>query len=171
MSTRTLGNRALIASGLFFGLSVVTTTAAYADDVVVTNPVLQAVSFTSTATAAAPISLTVGSALTNQSIGNAVVKSNDADGFTVTVDSTNLGNLKNGSISIPYTLGVTGGTVANPDITTANVTVEDRIALVADCANSTGCSRPLTISIGATAMDGKPSGNYSDTLTFSIVNK
>lgn len=181
MFTKSLSRIALV-SGLILGASTIVPRIALAEgenigtgDIYVNNPVMQTLTWTSTATSGATIPLTNNTALTSTSVGTVNVKSNSVDGFTVTVSSTNGsasagGLLKrvSGTETMLYTINYNG-----VDIELANGTVEaeNPTALDTTCASSTGCPRDVKIAIGQDEINSKPAGAYSDTLTFTLTNK
>ena len=109
---------------------------------------------------------------TDESFGSVTIQNNDNDGWTLTVTSTNSGNLNHATFgNIPYTdfEANRGGGAIDVTITGGTDTVEDVSALT--CADSTGCTYNITADIANTAIDGMAAGVYSDTLTFTLMSK
>ncbi|MGK7892004.1 MAG: hypothetical protein AB4042_21965 [Leptolyngbyaceae cyanobacterium] len=115
---------------------------------------------------------------TGQDFGSVTFQSNDNDGWTLTVDSGNDGDLSDGTNDISYSplTAAWDGTVptgvtltSSLDVTGLAVTVADATQLA--CSEAGGCTVNLTADILSTDIDGKPAGVYSDTLTFNFTAK
>lgn len=89
-------------------------------------------------------------------------KSNRKEGYKVTISSTNGGVLKNGlldSISYDLTYGTTALTNASGEIE-----YDDQQAL------GLGSDKNVKITVAPQTEESKVSGDYSDTITFTIAN-
>jgi len=118
--------------------------------------------------------------------GTVALQNNNYSGWVLSVASANAGNLKD-TISgalVRYTAlsGSSAKIGASTPITfssTSAVSSYDRgpdtlynaSTGMLTCGDSTGCSATFTADISAAAVDGKPAGNYADTLTFTLTNK
>jgi|JI81BgreenRNA_FD_contig_101_391416_length_687_multi_12_in_0_out_0_1 hypothetical protein len=131
---------------------------------------IETIAFTSSTGTGARVALTKTGALAiaNTKLGSLKVVSNNPDGFTVTVASTNKLLLKQGSYSIAYTL--TRGTANDPIVFTDDVgAVVDPVFTPAYAAEN-GVTEDIKINTTAST-HSIPAGEYTDTLTFSYVGK
>ena len=164
--------RTLAASALLIGASVwVAPIAKAADD---NGTVSGEVAAINTVDYTAPNQFTLDptNGNTDQDFGSVVIQNNDNDGWTLTVTSTNNGNLNNATFgNIPYTdfEANRGAGVIDVTITGGADTIEDVAALT--CADSTGCTYAITADIAGAAIDGMAAGVYSDLLTFTLTSK
>lgn len=108
--------------------------------------------------AAEPIatSLPLDTTQLNTKIATIQERSNNASGYKVQISSTNFGALTNGSESIPYSLTYDNQNVVltSPDEFSHSVTGTN--------------SRDLKISYNGEDNENRESGDYTDTLTFTI---
>lgn len=140
------------------GLSILCPAAALAQSIIV---------YTSSATF--PLNLSAGNP--NQDFGTVYIESDSATGWELRVRSSQGGKLSHGThtSAIPYTLTVDGTPVSNLSggsdvtaLTTSTLT----------CSPPTGgCTLPVRATMLASDIAGKPSGAYSDTLVFTLINK
>lgn len=106
----------------------------------------------------------------NQDFGTVHIQSDSATGWTLLVRSTQGGKLYHGThpSAVPYNLTVDGiqvGNLAGGSEATALTTS----ALT--CPPPTGCTLPVRATALASDIAGKPSGSYSDTLVFTLINQ
>lgn len=178
-------NRVLLASGLAIGSALLPVTA-MAQDITSGGaqeyevPLVTEITYTPAAQIAPTLPNTAITA--PESVGSLVIKSNNAAGFTVSANSENAGAFKstfttptgaegaNVNHTIKYTFYYAGGDKSFTD--TSDVQMESP-TFTADCADASGCTRLLTVTVAAdeTGNLAKPAGVYSDTITFKIVNK
>jgi hypothetical protein len=169
MSIQTI-RRAFIASGIALGaVAAVFSPAAFA----ATSAGEQAGSITSVETVlytpAAVFTITPNLTMTDQSFGVVNVQSNSVTGWNLQVASTNGSTLNNGAIAtIPYTLTV-GGATTNVGTAATPVTAQS-FAVLTNAATGGGNYSVLG-TIAALDTNGKPSGTYTDTLTFTLTNQ
>lgn len=162
--------RTIIASGLVVGAVAALSPAAFAVDTDGGNqsgevPVIETVDYTP----GGSLAIVPNTAQPDTNFGSVNVQSNANNGWTLAVASTNGSLLKNGAIaSIAYTLKV-GGAAVNVSTPAAPVTALSPTVLTA--AADPGVDYPVLGSIAAADSNGKPSGTYSDTLTFTLTNK
>jgi hypothetical protein len=111
------------------------------------------------------VTLTPGTAVSDQLVTNLEISCNSSSGYQIKLRSLNQSNLEDASSNqIVYNFKYNNTVV---DLSgTLDVVVEDTAAATTGAEN-----RSLHISVGAVALDGKPSGTYTDTITFSIVAK
>lgn len=114
-------------------------------------------------------SLSLTTVVTKKAIATIVEKSNNAAGYTVTLNSVNKGALKGAIVTnadaLNYTLQY-GGVDVTLDAATGNATLSD----VSTVTPGAGTSKSLTISYDAsTSM--LTADTYSDTLTFTMTAK
>lgn len=157
---------------LVFGLGLILSAGAFATTATgtlnLTGTVPQLVSITVNPLAAAS-ALSLDTTTTDLEIANIVVATNDANGFDVTVSSTNGGTLNNATTgeSLAYTIDTSATSGAGP-YTAADLTG------VAPILSSTARTAGTTqyISINYTGNPNLSSGvNFTDTLTFTITGK
>ncbi|QQE67581.1 hypothetical protein GFS31_42940 (plasmid) [Leptolyngbya sp. BL0902] len=106
----------------------------------------------------------------NQDFGVVRVQSDSATGWVLRVRSLRGGVLKHEShpATVPYSLTVDGIQVGS--LVGGNaVTVMTTTSLT--CAAPTGCTFPVRATIMSGEAQGKPSGSYTDTLTFTLVEQ
>lgn len=114
--------------------------------------------------------LNVNTGNPNQDFGYVYVESDSEAGWVLKVRSVQGGNLQHSThaATVTYTLTVDGIQVGSLTGGT-DVTVLTTSSLT--CPPPGGCSLPVQATISAAAINGKPSGNYSDTLVFSLTNR
>lgn len=106
----------------------------------------------------------------NQDFGTVHIQSDSATGWVLRVRSTQGGKLYHGThpSAVPYTLTVggiqVGSLVGGSDVTALTT-------LILTCPPPTGCTLPVRVTTLASDIAGKPSGSYSDTLVFTLVNQ
>ena len=138
------------------------------DEVIVNNPATGSVAFSQTAGASgSKLGVTLASGLASTKIGDLNVKSNSELGYTIKATSANAGKFKQGSNEIAYTMQFAS---FNAAITTDTV-IEDVSVLNVTAASVNGLTRDVSVAIADTAVQGKPSGDYTDTVTFSFTTK
>lgn len=106
---------------------------------------------------------------TNQDFGVVHVESENPSGWTLQVRSNHHSamNHASGEAAIRYSLEVDGNTI---NLSSGNdVTAFSTSHLT--CAPPSGCNYAIRGRISADEIDGKPSGNYSDTLIFTLVDR
>ena len=106
--------------------------------------------------------LDLAATATNLQVATVNETNNTTNGYTVTVASTNAGQLKNGTLgSVTYTAkyNSTAFTLSNAAAQVTNAPAANAIVNV---------SKPLTISYTGAAAGTLMTGTYSDTLTFTI---
>lgn len=120
-------------------------------------------------TAADNFTLNVATGNPNQDFGTVHIQSDSPTGWILRVRSTNQGALKHSASNstIPYILRIDGDMINNLD-SGNDVTVRTTSTLTCNAPN--GCNLPVRASIVASEVDGKPSGQYSDTLIFTLTN-
>lgn len=104
----------------------------------------------------------------NQDLGVVQVQSDSPNGWILKVRSTERGTLRHVThpSAVPYTLIIDGVQVSS--LTSGeDVTALTKSALTCD----TGCTLSVQATMLASDIDGKPSGSYSDTLVFTLVNQ
>ena len=141
---------------------VLTGIPAQAETVTVTNAVVRNISFT-------PATYTISNsnlnaAVSGGSLGNVNVQANDA--YKVSVTSANAGNFSNGTETMAYTLSYNGGTAAA--LTVLPQDVETQATYLVAASQAAGVDRAITINIAEGQRLGKPAGNYTDNVTFTI---
>jgi len=167
-SLRQISTRALLTLGLTVGAMTAFTSAVKAEEVFVNNPATGSVAFTQTAGAAgSKLGVTLASGLASTKIGDLNVKSNSAAGYTVKATSDNAGKFLQGANEIAYTMQFAA---FNAVIGTDTV-IEDVSLLNTDAASVSGLTRDVSVTVANTAVQGKPSGDYTDTVTFAFVTK
>jgi hypothetical protein len=122
-------------------------------------------------TPSAKFNLTPGVVMTDQDFGSVNVRSNSNTGWKLEVASTKGGLLEHATLTgttIAYTLKVAGTSV---DVSTPAAKAEAKNVTALTCAATGGCNYTVLGSIAASASDGKPSGTYQDTLTFTLTNQ
>ncbi len=138
--------------------------------------------FTSTSDTGSRIALTRDTGVTKQKVGTLYVESNNVNGFTVKVTSTNAaagtsvnsGLLKNGTYSIPYALQYNStGTGDGSDVVFASgvATVLNITGVDANYSVASGKTADIGVTIQNTDVVNKAAGDYTDTLTFNYVGK
>ena len=145
MSIRSLRNRALIASGLLLGMSAALSPAAFAQSAdLETSATNNAVTtFSISNTGAASYDFDYDAAVSDTKIGEALVKSNDADGFKVKAQSANAGLLLDGGTDkIAYSIKVGDST---PVVMTATLADVLTASFETACANDVGCVKAIQI--------------------------
>ena len=120
-------------------------------------------------TASSTFTLNVDAGNLNQDFGTVHIQS-DSAGWILLVRSTQGSTLShsNHPSAVPYTLTVDGIQVNS--LTGGN----DVVALTTStlsCPPPVGCTLPVRATILASDTDGKPSGSYSDTLVFTLINQ
>lgn len=139
------------------GLSVLCPAVALALDIVDYTP---STSFTLNLSAGNP----------NQDFGTVHIQSDSATGWVLFVRSTQGGKLYHDThpSTVPYSLTVDGIQVSSlaggsdvTALTTSTLT----------CPPPTGCTLPVRATALASDITGKPSGSYSDTLVFTLINQ
>jgi len=141
-----------------------------------------------TYTAPAGVTLNPSGGNTDMAFGSVWLQNNSYAGWTLTVKSTNGSKLSNATYgNVAYTgLSATStssrlGSSANIDVSTANTAVNvynpiagalyDTNTGKLDCGDSTGCTITFTADIADSAINGKPAGDYAETLTFTLTSK
>jgi hypothetical protein len=99
-----------------------------------------------------------GMAVIDQSI--ATITLNADEDYQVTLRDDNNGLLKNGNISLPYTVKYNNG---------AEITLHTSTTTVETGPRVTDGNRSLTLFIGGSASVGLPAGAYSTTITVEIL--
>ncbi len=114
------------------------------------------------------LSLSTGNS--NQDFGTVHIQSDSATGWVLLVRSTQRGNLSHGthSSAVPYTLTVDGLQVSSL-ASGSDVTALTTSTLT--CPPPTGCNLPVRATALASDIAEKPSGSYSDTLVFTLINQ
>ena len=105
----------------------------------------------------------------NQDFGTVHIQSDSATGWVLLVRSSQGGNLYHGThpSAVPYTLTVDGLQVSSL-ASGSDVTALTTSTLT--CPPPTGCTLPVRATALASNIAGKPSGSYSDTLVFTLIN-
>ncbi|MFH7243459.1 MAG: hypothetical protein ACHWZW_11470 [Spirulina sp.] len=121
-------------------------------------------------TPASSFTLSLTSGNPNQDFGVVHVQSDSATGWVLRVRSLRGGVIKHEThtATVPYSLAVDGlqvGSLAGGN----EVTVMTTTGLT--CAAPTGCTFPVRATMMAGDVQGKPSGSYTDTLTFTLVEQ
>ncbi|MBN3888669.1 MAG: hypothetical protein HWQ43_05680 [Nostoc sp. JL31] len=113
--------------------------------------------------------------INNAIISSLAIRSNSADGYTVMVKSVNNGllklNINNVVYSVPYTFRYNGASAIS--LSTTEMVVEHQNSKSSDvlaCAISTGCYRYLSINVNGSDASTTPTGVYTDTLIFEIID-
>jgi len=106
----------------------------------------------------------------NQDFGVVHVQSDSATGWVLRVRSLRGGVIKHEThpATVPYSLTVNGlqvGRLAGGNAVTVMTTTS------LTCAAPTGCTFPVRATMMAGDVQGKPSGSYTDTLTFTLVEQ
>lgn len=106
----------------------------------------------------------------NQDFGVVYVQSDSATGWVLRVRSLRGGVIKHEThpATVPYSLTVNGlqvGRLAGGNAVTVMTTTS------LTCAAPTGCTFPVRATMMAGDVQGKPSGSYTDTLTFTLVEQ
>lgn len=171
MSIKTI-LRNVIASGFVVGTFAALSPAAFAATSNDTQSGTVAPIGTVSYTAGPSLTITPNVDQTDTDFGSVNVQSNSNAGWTLEVASANGSMLKNTGVTpvatISYTLKVGGTSV---DVSTAGtaVTAKD-VSVLTDSADG-GHDYAVQGTIAAAASDGRPSGTYEDTLTFTLTNK
>lgn len=113
------------------------------------------------------LNFTTGNA--NQDFGTVHIQSDSSTGWILQIRSAQGSSLHHDTypFTIPYTLTVDGIQVSN--LAGGNdVTVRTTSTLT--CPPPEGCSLPVRANLQANDIAGKPSGNYSDALVFTLIN-
>ena len=97
----------------------------------------------------------------NLTVANVREINNTANGYTVTLASTNAGQLKNGTSALAYTAKYNNVTVTLSATATTVTTSPPSTAVV-------NVVKPFTVSYTGAAAETMTAGTYSDTLTFTI---
>ena len=106
----------------------------------------------------------------NQDFGTVHIQSDSATGWVLRVRSTQGGKLSHSTYpsAVPYTLTVddfqVGNLAAGNDVTALT-------ASTLTCSPPTGCTLPVRATMLTSDIAGKPSGSYSDTLVFTLINQ
>jgi len=121
-------------------------------------------------TSGATFTLNLSAGNPNQDFGEVHIQSDNATGWVLLVRSSQGGKLSHGThpSAVPYTLTVDGIQVNNL-AGGSDVTVRNESTLT--CPPPTGCTLLVRGTALASDIAGKPSGSYSDTLVFTLVNQ
>ena len=106
----------------------------------------------------------------NQDFGTVHIQSDSATGWVLRVRSTEGGKLSHGThpSAVAYSLTIDGiqvGSLAGGGDVTALT------ASTLTCPPPSGCTLPVRATALASDITGKPSGSYSDTLVFTLINQ
>ena len=108
--------------------------------------------------------LDLTSSVMDLKVATVTEKSNDKDGYTVTLASANSGTLKNGTLEVIYTA----------KYSSVAVTLSSAPVIITNQATQTGVikiDKNFSISYIGIPLEDLMSGVYSDTLTFTISAK
>ncbi len=151
---------------LFFTFAlIISAQAATIGTIVLQGEVLDILAIDVNATAAASI-LDLHTTTNDLLVGTVVEHSNSKTGYTVTLSSTNSGNLlhEDGAILFPYSVTYGG---ANVDLSLPSATITDEVGVT----GVSGISNNVNISYVGQAQETMAAGIYQDTLTFEIAAK
>lgn len=163
--------RNVIASGFVVGAFAALSPAVFAATSSDTQSGTVAPIGTVSYTAGPSLTITPNAEQIDTNFGSVNVQSNSNAGWTLEVASANGGVLKNTAVAtatIPYSLKVGGTSV---DVSAAGVPDTAKDVSVLTNAAAGGGNYAVQGTIAAADSNGRPSGTYQDTLTFTLTNK